>query len=203
MKKNSIKYPVNEYFLSVQGEGIQYGRLALFIRFGKCNLKCNFCDTKFALNEYEYLSLNRIKNLLKTHRIRTGQLIITGGEPLLYDLNDIINYAKKLKYKIFVETNGTLYQEWLEKIDWIVVSPKRDSQQNKHALELANELKFVIQKRSDFKFVEKFMPFNPAYLMPVSNDMKMADMIFNYLKKSKFKNCLRLGIQLHKAYNMK
>lgn len=202
MKNKNIKYPINEYFLSVQGEGEQYGKLSLFLRFGKCNLRCSYCDTDYAFTEYKYFSFKHIENILKKYKSKTDRLIITGGEPLLYDLKEIVKNAKKLHYKISVETNGTLYQQWLENVDYVTVSPKKGSRQNKQTLKLANELKFVVQKRSDFKFVEQFMPFKPSFLVPVSNDIEKARLIFDYLKRSKFKDCLRLGIQLQKIYEL-
>ncbi len=203
MEEKKIKYPINEYFLSIQGEGSEYGELALFLRFGKCNLRCSFCDTESALDQYEFFSLNTVKNILNKYHLKTNRLIITGGEPILYDLKELIKTAKRLGYKISVETNGTLYQEWLKNVDHITVSPKDKSKQNKETLKLAKELKFVIQKKSDFKFVEKFMPFKPSFLVPADNDTEAAGLIFNYLKKSKFKDCLRLGVQMQKVYGIR
>ena len=199
----NIKYPINEYFLSVQGEGLECGKPSLFLRFGKCNLRCDFCDTAPALKEYKYFSLKQIINILNRYNSKTRRLIITGGEPLLYDLEGLLSSARKFHYKIFVETNGTIYQEWLTNADHVTVSPKRGSRQNNRVLKLADELKFVIQKKIDFKFVEQFMPFEPSFLMPVDNDVRTAGLIINYLKTSTFKDCLRLGIQMQKIYQIK
>ncbi len=203
MQQKINKYPFNEYFFSTQGEGFHIGKLALFFRFGRCNLRCKFCDTKAALDKYTFLTLQKIKNILKKYISKTNYLILTGGEPLLYDLKEIIKYAKKLKYVIAVETNGTLYQDWLKNIDWLTVSPKKQGEINKKVLKMADELKFVIQKKSDFTFVEQFMPFFPTFLMPVDNNIKIAELILNYIKKNKSTNCIRLGIQMHKVYNIK
>ena len=203
MGTEKIKYPVNEYFLSVQGEGSQYGKLALFLRFGECNLRCSYCDTKQAFNQYKLFSLLQIESILYKFSSKTNYLIFTGGEPLLHDLSDIIIIAKKYKYKISVETNGTIYKTWLKKIDHVVVSPKQKSEQDDRTIKIADELKFVIQKKSDFKFIEKFLPFTPVYLVPVNNDSFVAALIFSYLKKNKFSESVYLGIQMHKVYNLK
>ncbi len=196
-------FPINEFFLSVQGEGINSGKLALFLRFGKCNLSCSFCDTKNSLKIYFPFSLEKINLILKHYQGHTNFLILTGGEPLLYDISLLIPIIKKYKYKIAVETNGTLYQDWLKNVDWVTVSPKSKSRVHKKVLALASELKFTITKKQDLFFAEKFMPFTPSYLMPVNNSIKMAKLIMEYLKKSKYKSYFQLGIQLHKVYHFK
>ncbi|MBU1078243.1 MAG: 7-carboxy-7-deazaguanine synthase QueE [Spirochaetes bacterium] len=203
MSNDLLTYPVNEYFLSVQGEGANCGKLSLFLRFGRCNLDCSFCDTKYALKEFQYFSLSKIRNILKKQSTKADLLIITGGEPLLYDLSEVIRIAKQLKYSIAVETNGTLFQDWLKKTDWVTVSPKREGNIKKEVLKLAGELKFVIERKRDFKFVEQFMPFERTYLVPVDNNIEQADMIVRYLKKSKYRSFLKIGIQMQKVYHFK
>ena len=194
---------INEYFLSVQGEGINTGRLALFIRFGQCNLVCSFCDSKKALKNYKSYSLADIEKILIKYRSKTKWIILTGGEPLLHDLSLLIKKVKHYKYKIAMETNGTIYQSWLNNIDWITVSPKSGSKINNKVIKKASELKFVIVKPEDIKFAEKFMPFEPSFLMPVNNDRKVVRMIIKYLETSKYKDYFRLGIQMHKSYKIK
>ena len=202
MALNNI-FPVNEFFLSVQGEGINSGKLALFLRFGRCNLSCSFCDSKNSLKIYYPFSLDKINLILKHYRGYTNFLILTGGEPLLYDLSSLIPIIKKYKYKIAVETNGILYQNWLKNVDWVTVSPKSKSRVHKKVLALASELKFIITKNSDLFYAEKFMPYTPSFLMPVNNNLKIAKLIVDYLKKSKYKKYFQLGIQLHKVYHFK
>ncbi len=199
--KNHI-FPINEIFISVQGEGLNFGKVALFIRFGKCNLHCNFCDTKYAWNNFKLFSEKKIIKILEKNKNITSFLILTGGEPCLYDLTTLIKDAKKIGYTIAVETNGTIYQKWLEDVDWITVSPKKEKIDQK-ILRLANELKFVILNKKSFKFVEKFMPFNPVILQPIDNKKEIAELIIEMMKKSKYKYFLRLGVQLQKVYDLK
>ncbi len=200
--ENNQDFPITEIFTSVQGEGFHSGKFALFIRFGKCNLKCDFCDTKYAWDNYKFISEKAIFKILDKNIKITNFLIITGGEPTLYNLMSIVNYAKNLGYYISVESNGTLYKEWLEKVDWITISPKNRNI-NKKILNLANELKFVIVKKKDFKLVEYFMPFKMTILQPVDNNQEIAKQILQYIKKSRNKESLRLGIQIHKVYQFK
>jgi len=203
MLKSNIKLPVNEYFLSIQGEGYHTGQPAFFLRFGKCNLNCSFCDTRSALTEYYFFGITQILSLIKKHRMRASVLVLTGGEPALYNLTEIIVQAKKMNLNIHVETNGTLFQDWLRQVDWVTVSPKKEGRINPKVLALAKELKFVIEKKRDIKFAEKFMPFTPAYLMPVDNDKKISLMISEYLSRSRYKEYMKLGIQLQKVYGFK
>lgn len=202
MKTQDIQYPINEYFVSVQGEGALQGRVALFIRFGLCNLKCSFCDTKKALSKYKEYSFTQIEEILEKYRAQTQFLILTGGEPLLHNLEDLCGIAKKMKYWIAVETNGTLYQKWVKHVDYITVSPKRGEELNKKMIKQANELKFVIESQKDIDFAETFMPFLPTYLMPCNNKKNKAKLILDYLKKSPFHQFMHLGVQMHKVYKI-
>jgi len=202
MKKNENYLPVSEYFLSIQGEGTNYGKFALFLRFGICNIKCKFCDTKYSWNNYKFISENKIKNILKKYSKKVSSLVITGGEPTLHNLKNIINSAKKFNYYIAVETNGTIFQDWLKNVDFITVSPKSENI-DKRVLKIANELKFVILNKSSFKLVEKFLPFENVILQPVDNNIKIAKMILKYIAKSNYKNFLRLGFQFHKILDVR
>lgn len=93
---------INEIFYSLQGEGKSMGRPTLFIRFSGCNLRCNWCDTKYHTNNHEITT--KEANLLKKHKHWT----ITGGEPLLQQ-DKIIELIKTCKPdRIEIETNGTI-----------------------------------------------------------------------------------------------
>ena len=203
MNKKNVEYPLSEYFLSIQGEGSQSGKSALFLRFGECNLDCPFCDTKDKIYDYQFESIDTINKILEKYSSWTDLLVLTGGEPLIHDLKEIIKSAKALNYRIAVETNGTIYKDWIKNADWVTVSPKISSDLSDKILKNADELKFVITKNEDISFMEKFMPFKNVFLMPVDNDKKIADMIINYLKTSKYRTNISLGIQLHKVYNIK
>ncbi|MBN1899169.1 MAG: 7-carboxy-7-deazaguanine synthase QueE [Spirochaetes bacterium] len=194
--------PINEIFLSVQGEGLHIGKLALFIRFGKCNLRCAFCDTKQAWDKYQSIPVEKLLPILKQTRRATDFLILTGGEPCLNDLNELIRIAKKLKYYVALETNGTTYWPWLKRIDWITVSPKKKNI-DKKILKLCNELKIIITGKKSFDLASFYLPFHTVILQPVNNNKKIASQIIRYIKHSKYNDHLRLGIQMHKVLGIK
>ncbi|MBJ24203.1 MAG: hypothetical protein CMB64_05975 [Euryarchaeota archaeon] len=114
-----MKYPIVEIFHSVQGEGYHSGMSSVFVRFGKCNLKCEWCDTDF--EKYENKDLGEVIEMIE--KFNCKNIIFTGGEPALQSLEEIINCLRPKGYIFSIETNGTIkLPEGL--VDWICVSPK-------------------------------------------------------------------------------
>ena len=113
-----VTYPIVEIFHSVQGEAFHAGIPHVFIRFGNCNLRCEWCDTDF-LN-FEEMQLEDIVDQVLKYNCK--RVIFTGGEPCLQDLDTIGTELKKHDINLSVETNGTITVP--EIIDWICVSPK-------------------------------------------------------------------------------
>jgi len=116
-------YPVSEIFESLQGEGYNTGKEVVFLRFGKCNLKCPWCDT--GVNAYEMLDEETV--VARVTALRPKAVILTGGEPFIQEgLGGLLVRFKDLGYWIGVETNGLVAppQEWLRRIDYVAVSPK-------------------------------------------------------------------------------
>jgi len=111
-------YPIVEIFHSVQGEGFHAGIPHVFIRFGNCNLRCEWCDTDFM--KYEELGLDDIIDRVLSYDCK--RVIFTGGEPALQDLNTIGKRLKDHGISLSIETNGTIEIDPI--IDWICVSPK-------------------------------------------------------------------------------
>lgn len=112
-------YKIVEIFHSVQGEGARAGIPHVFIRFGKCNLACEWCDTDF--ETYDEMSVNEIVKIVKEFNCK--KVIYTGGEPMLNDLWPISRELKKLGIELSCESNGTIeIPEGL--LDWICISPK-------------------------------------------------------------------------------
>ncbi len=112
------KYPIVEIFHSVQGEAFHAGVPHVFIRFGNCNLRCEWCDTDFL--KYEEMELENIVDEVLSYNCK--RVIFTGGEPCLQDLETIGKSLKVHGINLSVETNGTIKVP--EIIDWICVSPK-------------------------------------------------------------------------------
>ncbi|MDC0055459.1 7-carboxy-7-deazaguanine synthase QueE [Deltaproteobacteria bacterium] len=112
-------YPVVEIFNSVQGEGYHAGISSIFIRFGRCNLACEWCDTDFS----KWVDMTVIDILGVIAKYPAENVILTGGEPMLQDLWPLVNCLRKRGKKIAIESNGSIeIPEGL--IDWICISPK-------------------------------------------------------------------------------
>ena len=113
------KYPIVEIFHSVQGEGAHSGLPKIFIRFGRCNLRCEWCDTDFD----EWIDMSVVQILGEVTKFNCKHIIFTGGEPAIQNLWPIARCLKNRDYHLSIETNGTiLLTEGL--MDWICVSPK-------------------------------------------------------------------------------
>lgn len=110
---------IKEIFESIQGEGLSVGEKQIFIRFAKCNLNCDYCDTEF---NKDVINLNEDEMYEKIKNYDAKTISLTGGEPLLHHefiKNFLLKYKSKLNKKIHLETNGTLYKELSEIIDLI------------------------------------------------------------------------------------
>ncbi len=114
----TITYPIVEIFHSVQGEGFHAGIPHVFVRFGNCNLRCEWCDTDFLT--YEEMTLDAV--LMDIGQYDCKRIIFTGGEPAMQDLSTIGTILKEDGYTLSIETNGTIPVDPI--IDWICVSPK-------------------------------------------------------------------------------
>ena len=110
-------YPVNEIFYSLQGEGINAGRPAVFVRFSGCNLRCPFCDTDH--KAHTMMTAEEIVEKIKSPR---GLLVLTGGEPSLFVDESLIAALHTAGFEIAIETNGT--RPLPSGIDWVTLSPK-------------------------------------------------------------------------------
>ena len=113
-----VMYPIVEIFHSVQGEGFHSGVPHVFVRFGNCNLRCEWCDTDFLV--YEERGLDSIVDEVLSYGC--DRVIFTGGEPAMQDLATIGGKLKEHGINLSIETNGTMEVDPV--IDWICVSPK-------------------------------------------------------------------------------
>lgn len=112
-------YNIVEIFHSVQGEGFRSGIPHVFIRFGRCNLRCEWCDTDF--DTYKQMSVTEILGVVMTYECKN--VIFTGGEPMINDLWPLARTLKRRGYHLSVESNGTVeIPDGL--MDWICISPK-------------------------------------------------------------------------------
>lgn len=194
-----MQFRLVEMFESVQGEGLQSGRLATFIRLAGCNLRCSWCDTSDSWLQEKHQEISLLQLLAEVENIaHSNFIVITGGEPLLYDLSALSLQLRKKGYFIAVETNGTL--PLAGKVDWLTVSPKPPIYKiNEQLYEKISELKLVVDDSLTFTQVQKFQQKVgkdiPIILQPESCRKEKLEVILNWLKEEP---SWRLGIQLHK-----
>ena len=151
--KEGLQLPVIEEFYSIQGEGFHAGKAAYFIRIGGCDIGCKWCDTKFSW-QYGELPLTPLTTLVKNvKKTKADTLVVTGGEPLLYNLNPLCEKMHTAGISTFLETSGShpLSGQW----NWICLSPKPQSPPQQQLYMLADELKIIIQDKNDFAWAEK------------------------------------------------
>lgn len=195
------KYPVNEIFDSIQGEGYWTGVPATFVRLQQCNLRCEWCDTKDTWDG-QYRELTSSQILAEAHCER---IVITGGEPLLHDLTELFQVLKDAGKKIHIETNGT--QVWLDTYPqevWITISPKKESSFDIHfsIKDKANEYKFVVDEDFSPEVLGKF-DFGKCENIFLSPENVRPEMIAKAIDiVLKYPNC-RLTVQLHKLIGMR
>jgi 7-carboxy-7-deazaguanine synthase (Cx14CxxC type) len=205
-------YAIKEIYKTIQGEGAQSGRTAVFVRFSGCNLwtgrekhresaVCQFCDTDFVgtdgLNGGSYSAKKLLEKIELTWGEAENRLIVfTGGEPMLQLDKILVEKCKKLGFEIAIETNGTIAIEF--DIDWVCVSPKHGSEL---VVKEGNELKVVFpqlgQNLDDFLDLS----FDHLFLQPMDG----TDGQENTVKTIQY--CLenpqwKLSIQQHKLIGM-
>lgn len=194
--------PVMEVFYSIQGEGYHSGRAASFIRLGGCDVGCVWCDVKESWEAGAHPSFTSEELLEKVLANPSRFVVITGGEPLTYDLTELTRLLHQNGFEIAVETSGAyaLSGEW----DWICVSPKKFKAPLKEVLAMADELKVVVYNSSDFDWAEESAasckPKAIRYLQPeYSRFDKSAPLIFDYVRSHP---AWKLSLQTHKVINV-
>lgn len=202
--------PVMESFYTLQGEGRFQGKAAYFIRLGGCDVGCVWCDVKdsWDAEKHPHLSVDEIvENLQKElsevkKRDSSPFVVITGGEPLMHNLDNLTQAIKEAGYRTHLETSGAhpLTGTW----DWICLSPKKFKAPLPDICKEANELKVVIYHPSDFQWAESYADTVHSdcelYLQPEWEKAdKMTPLIVEYIQKNpKWTLCL----QIHKYINV-
>ena len=155
-------YPIVEIFHSVQGEAFHAGVPHVFIRFGTCNLRCEWCDTDFMT----FTSMTALDILGDVMEYDCKRIIFTGGEPMLHDLWPLHRLLKARGYNLSVETNGTIeVPEGL--LDWVCVSPKDQMYPDvKIRQRTGDELKCVYVGQDLTMYDDLRQGFDHAFLQP-------------------------------------
>ncbi len=202
--------PVMEHFYTIQGEGYHQGRAAYFIRLGGCDVGCVWCDVKdsWDMESHQKMSVSELVNAVLDNSSpfgggRVGALVvITGGEPLMHNLDELTAAIQSKGFETNIETSGahTLSGSW----NWICLSPKKFKAPLPSIVPLANELKIVVFNKSDFEWAEQYAalvsPGCKLYLQPEWDKASaVTPMIIEYiLQNPKWE----LSLQIHKYINV-
>lgn len=194
--------PLMEDFYTIQGEGFNTGKAAYFIRLGGCDMGCWWCDVKESWDASLHpltLTDNIIQKVLQ-HPARA--VVVTGGEPVLYNLDYLCGELKQRKVKTFLETAGVrkLTGTW----DWICLSPKKGSLPLLEYFHQAHEIKVIVNQESDFRWAElnaaKAHSGCHLFLQPEwSKHNQILPLIVDYVKAHPDWN---ISLQTHKFINI-
>lgn len=195
-------FPVMEHFYTIQGEGFHQGRAAYFVRLGGCDVGCVWCDVKdsWSFDGHPIMPLETIVSTIKASN--TPLAVITGGEPLMHNLDELTAAIQEQGIATNIETSGSspLSGSW----DWICLSPKKFKAPLPEILPVANELKIIVYNKSDFAWGESFAAqvsdTCKLYLQPEwSKADAMTPLIVEYIKQNPK---WELSLQIHKYINV-
>lgn len=193
--------PLMEEFYTIQGEGFHTGTAAYFIRIGGCDVGCHWCDVKesWDANLHPPTAIDAIVTQAKKY---ADTIVITGGEPLTWNMAPITQALKQEQLKIHIETSGAypFTGVW----DWICLSPKKNKLPLADAYQQAHELKVIIYNKHDFIFAEEqadLVNENAIlFLQPEwSKKEEMTPLIVDYVMKNPK---WRVSLQTHKYLNI-
>ena len=202
--KNTVisSLPVMEHFYTLQGEGYHQGKAAYFIRLGGCDVGCVWCDVKDSWDASKHPVLKIDDLVLNIKKTPAKLVVVTGGEPLMHNLDALTAALKATGLEINIETSGAypLSGTW----DWICLSPKKFKAPLPEILPLANELKVVLFNKSDFEWAEEYAarvaPECKLYLQPEWDKAAVVTpLIIDYIKQHPQ---WELSLQLHKYINV-
>lgn len=188
MKVNNdfFQLPIMEAFYTIQGEGYWQGHAAYFIRLGGCDVGCSWCDVKASwdASAHPRKSVSNLVSHALAHPAR--MVVITGGEPTMYDLHGLTSALQVAGLRTHIETSGAhpLTGQW----DWLCLSPKRFKAPLEEYYAESDELKVVIHRKSDLVWAEeqaaKVEPDTLCYLQPEwDNRQKAMPWIVEYVKQ--------------------
>jgi 7-carboxy-7-deazaguanine synthase len=176
---------INEIFgPTIQGEGPEIGRKCYFVRFAGCDSRCVWCDTKYAWGDQHVPDLS-VEDVLNNLAPATANcVVLTGGNPCMQDLSQLVRGLQNRGFEVAVETQGTIWQPWVDECDLVVISPKGPSSQSETSItdltvfllstrKPVKHLKFVVGNKEDLAYAlsihEKF-PSIPVTLQVAADE---------------------------------
>lgn len=223
MNPISTRYPINELFETIQGEGVFTGTPAIFLRLQGCPVGCPWCDTQHTWEKAatDQVSLETIlaksapsaqwaeltaKEILAAF-VRQGfhakHVVITGGEPAMYDLRELAEVLENAGYRLQIETSGT-YALQVSAATWVTVSPKLDMPGGylvrPDCMKRANEIKHPVAMQKHIDALDNLLAQCPPTdgviiaLQPISQRPRATELAI----KTCIERNWRLSVQLHK-----
>ena len=198
---NGLLLPLIESFYTIQGEGYHKGSAAFFIRLGGCDVGCHWCDVKDSWDSKIHPPTN-INEIVSNVKKNSDTVVVTGGEPLMWDMSPITKLLKDNNIRTHIETSGAYKFSGIW--DWICLSPKKNKNPLNKIYSKADELKMIIYNLDDLKFAEneskKVSSSCLLYLQPEwSKREKVMPIIVDYVMKNpKWK----VYLQTHKYLNI-
>lgn len=195
--RNGLVVPLMEEFYTIQGEGHHSGTAAYFVRIGGCDVGCHWCDVKESWNP-DVHPPTPIENIVSSAKKYAKTVVITGGEPLTWNMEPLVEKLQDEGISVHVETSGAypLTGKW----NWICLSPKKTAAPKEEYYANAHELKVIIYNRNDFKWAEehaaKVNSSCKLYLQPEwsKREELMPEIVDYILKHPKWK----VSLQTHK-----
>ncbi len=193
--------PLMEEFYTIQGEGSHTGTAAYFIRIGGCDVGCHWCDVKESWN-VDLHPPTKTEQIVANAKHYAKTVVVTGGEPLTWDMSVLTSKLKSEDLQVHIETSGAypVTGEW----DWFCLSPKKTKLPVQEAYAIAHELKVIIYNKHDFQFAEeqaaKTNSNAALFLQPEwSRKEEMTPLIIDYVMKNPK---WRISLQAHKYLNI-
>lgn len=191
-----------EDFYTIQGEGYYQGHAAYFIRLGGCDVGCVWCDVKESWDASAHPMVSVDEMARRAKASGTEIVVVTGGEPVMYDLTALTASLKSSQLKTHIETSGAypLTGTW----DWVCLSPKKFKAPHPSIFEKVNELKIIVYNKSDFDWAEEYAakvsPSCELFLQPEwSREKEMLPLIIKYVKAHPE---WKVSLQIHKYMNI-
>src|SRR5699024_5041824 len=180
-----IEYPLMEDFYTIQGEGAHTGRPAYFIRTAGCDVNCWWCDVQESWEESDHPK-ETVGSIVERAKASGAEIaVITGGEPLLHDLDPLSYALRKAGIKTHIETSGS--SPISGHLDCVTLSPKRFKEPTDEVIEYVDELKVVVLTNKDFEWAEKNADRCPKdatlLLQPEWEREGTEDMVIEYVKE--------------------
>ena len=194
--------PLMEQFYTIQGEGFNTGKAAYFIRLGGCDVGCHWCDVKESWDGNLHPLTPTKKIIEDVLAEKANAVVVTGGEPLHYNLNTLTTQLKEKNIETFIETSGAypLSGNW----DWICLSPKKTSPPLPEIYTKAHELKIIVFNKHDLIWAEEeakkagkncYLFLQPEW----SKREEMTPLIIDYVKANPK---WMISLQTHKYMNI-